>query len=68
MKANKYSYERVIQGMYVSGVWDDLTRYDCKSTGSMDEQTKKEFYDDLKAYKTNERVPIRFIIRRTLNK
>lgn len=67
MKTNKYSYERVIQGMY-ENQWCDLTYYDCKSTGSMDEQTKKEFYDDLKAYRTYERVPIRCIIRRTLKK
>ena len=60
--ANKYIYEKVIQGNYGYG-WDDLCVYD-----TADPQQMKECRDDYRAYKENEPgVTHRVIRRRVLN-
>ena len=50
----KYKYERIIQGNYGSG-WDDLTAYDCDSTGFIKDKAQRDDYkSDRKAYADNE--------------
>ncbi len=50
----KYKYERIIQGNYGFG-WDDLTAYDCDSTGFIkDSNTRNELKSDRQAYRDNE--------------
>lgn len=64
----KYRYEKVLQGNYGSG-WDDLTAYDCDSTGFIeDNNTRQEKKSDWKAYRDNEpQYAHRFITRRISN-
>lgn len=51
---SKYKYERILQGNYGNG-WDDLTAYDCDSTGWIkDKQQRQELKNDIKAYRENE--------------
>lgn len=60
----KYRYEKVIQGNYGYG-WDDLTAYDCDSTGFIKDKAKRDEYkSDRKAYAENEPNPHRSITRR----
>lgn len=61
-RITKYVYLSVIQGNYGYG-WDDLTYYDHAQEG-----WHKEMRDDLRAYRENERIPLRVIERRELRK
>lgn len=56
MKANKYTYEYVVQGSYGSG-WDDLTTH----------ASLKAARAVMRAYDDNESYPHRLIFRRTRN-
>lgn len=54
MKTNKYRYEKILQGNYGTG-WDDLTAYDCDSTGFIkDKEQREQLKSDRKAYAENE--------------
>jgi len=60
----KYRYEKILQGNYGSG-WDDLTAYDCDSTGWIkDREQRLALKDDAKAYRDNEPNAHRIIKRR----
>lgn len=60
----KYRYEKILQGNYGYG-WDDLTAYDCDSTGWIkDKEQREQLKSDLKAYRENEPYPHRVIKRR----
>lgn len=51
----KYMYEKILQGNYQGNSWDDLTAYDCDSTGFIkDKEQRDALKDDLKAYRENE--------------
>lgn len=66
MKENKrkYRYEKILQGFYGQG-WDDLTAYDCDSTGWIkDKAARQELKDDIMAYRENEPNAHRVIKRR----
>ena len=50
----KYKYEKVLQGNYGNG-WDDLTAYDCDSTGYIkDKEQREQKKSDVIAYRDNE--------------
>jgi len=60
----KYRYEKILQGNYGQG-WEDLTTYDCDSTGWIkDKGIRQELKDDIKEYRENEPNAHRVIKRR----
>lgn len=60
MKANKYSYLYVLQGLYSMG-WEDLTASEQNNEG------RNEIRQNLKDYRENEGGTYRIIKRRELN-
>jgi len=61
----KYRYEKILQGNYGQG-FEDLTAYDCDSTGFItDKQQREEKKNDVFAYRENEpQYAHRLIVRR----
>ena len=67
MKANKYTYYKVIQE-YVGGMWNDVDFHETDSTYFG--KTKKDmeyFKQNLKLYRSESSYPIRTVRRRELN-
>jgi hypothetical protein len=63
-RVKKYRYKRILQGFYGQG-WEDLTAYDCDSTGWIkDKAARQELKDDIMAYRENELNAHRVIKRR----
>ena len=64
---SKYRYEKILQGNYGSG-WDDLTAYNCDSTGWIKDKTiREEKKSDWKAYRDNEPQYVHRFIKRKIS-
>lgn len=61
VKAKKYRYYKVIQENWGSQ-WDDADFHECNSKGVL--LNRKEFNENLRAYKENSPAPLRVIFRR----
>ncbi len=79
MKANKYTYSKVIQQNYGYGHgFEDVSSYECNSVGTPKELVTIErngksvrvsaLSQDLKAYRKEQPYPTRVVFRKELNK
>lgn len=66
MKTPKYKYNKIIQGNYGHG-WEDVSEYDCNSSGSMSKEERELLKNDLKEYKASGQGTYRVIFRKSNN-